>query len=886
MDDEQLSQLLGFDVTDSSALEKAIFTSINEGNRVAILNIFQNYPSSTSILQILLTTTYPNKDHFYTHDPEVIRDADELLGESLENLNAIQIACILGEEDLAMDILQFVNDFTEEINAKKILFEFMGRIWGDGNTTLHLASFMGMSDLVQMMIELGAAVGKSNNRKYKPVDCAGDDITRSVFETVIEIDRAKRKNVVNGPTLTDLVTASPQGSQILSPQTPKGNQDGSPSLLAKKLEEEEAVVKGHTKSSSLDSGRRSPASSKTRRSRAGTVSNQPFKVDSLTRTDSSQSSLQKKPKKTVKFDKGVLLLHLCQYSDGSQESIDQVYACLGIKPNETTKSTFDVNNLCLPQQWLSPLHLACSHGRLEIVKILLTRTNAAVNIRDKEGWTPLHCASAEGHIEVINLLGKCQGSAFDADQSNKNWIYVFDGPIDLVPLNDDDDLPEDVALESKQKEIKAIFKGRILAKTDLLAKYPPKEVKESEEEEMEEEQEKEESAPLKKSFSDNLKRMGSVMKSSMRHQKREEDQNDEEEPEVKSESKSEVYEPQTAAAPIAETKTAAKAVPVKEPLKDAPVSKNAIQTDKKDEPKPVSTKPEATPVKKEETSAKLQQTQPIQLKTEKESKPLLRNELKATEVRIDDKSRAQNEPAATTTPTVLKENNKLQREEEKRKTTDIPPVTIPQPNTQQAVTLPEKEIVYEPEIVKTPLKAAQKTSSTSELRSPLRIEIVKNEEEQQPQVSFEQWKAANKHIMLGSPMTPKTPTDGSRKERLSYLRTKAKPNNELDLESAKHSVEQMRRPVELQRRSSKSNRDRPTINEQGSFGPSYYMNEHAPTGKVDSMKKAFAVEKEKSNGSIENLGGDAALPRMVSSVKDKIKMFQPSQKSSVAAKSK
>lgn len=81
MDDEQLSQLLGFDVTDSSALEKAIFTSINEGNRVAILNIFQNYPSSTSILQILLTTTYPNKDHFYTHDPEVIRDADELLGE-------------------------------------------------------------------------------------------------------------------------------------------------------------------------------------------------------------------------------------------------------------------------------------------------------------------------------------------------------------------------------------------------------------------------------------------------------------------------------------------------------------------------------------------------------------------------------------------------------------------------------------------------------------------------------------------------------------------------------------------------------------------------------------------------------------------------------------
>ncbi len=85
-----------------------------------------------------------------------------------------------------MDILDLVLKITEEIEARKILYEFMGRIWGDGNTSLHLASFMGMNDLVKQMIELGAATSKTNNRKYKPVDCAGDDLTRNVFETIEE----------------------------------------------------------------------------------------------------------------------------------------------------------------------------------------------------------------------------------------------------------------------------------------------------------------------------------------------------------------------------------------------------------------------------------------------------------------------------------------------------------------------------------------------------------------------------------------------------------------------------------------------------------------------------------------------------------------------------
>ena len=104
----------------------------------------------------------------------------------MEHLNAIQIACILGDEEIALDILEFVNGVTEEINAKKVLYEFMGRIWGNANTVLHLASFSGMSDLVKRLLELGATASKANERKYRAVDCADDDTTRRMFEKIVE----------------------------------------------------------------------------------------------------------------------------------------------------------------------------------------------------------------------------------------------------------------------------------------------------------------------------------------------------------------------------------------------------------------------------------------------------------------------------------------------------------------------------------------------------------------------------------------------------------------------------------------------------------------------------------------------------------------------------
>ncbi|KAG5459610.1 MAG: ankyrin repeat-containing domain protein, partial [Olpidium bornovanus] len=122
----------------------------------------------------------------FAHDPEVLHDAQELLGAEVNGLNIIQCACFLGEEDLAIDILRYVDVQTERMGTRKILYELLGRVWGRGNTTLHLASFLGMSDLVRMLIKLGSNTNKRNDRKYKPVDCADDDSTRALFLNAAE----------------------------------------------------------------------------------------------------------------------------------------------------------------------------------------------------------------------------------------------------------------------------------------------------------------------------------------------------------------------------------------------------------------------------------------------------------------------------------------------------------------------------------------------------------------------------------------------------------------------------------------------------------------------------------------------------------------------------
>jgi hypothetical protein len=169
-------------------LTTKLLDAINSTSR-SLLAKFLTTASPSSVLQILLSFTYGNESCRYHHEAEVVKAATELLGASCTTLNCIQIACFLGDEELACDIVDYVATEAQAMDARKVLYEFLGRVWGDGNTTLHLASFMGMSELVRRMLELGANPNKRNGRGYRAVDCADDELTRARFQRIAHVVR-------------------------------------------------------------------------------------------------------------------------------------------------------------------------------------------------------------------------------------------------------------------------------------------------------------------------------------------------------------------------------------------------------------------------------------------------------------------------------------------------------------------------------------------------------------------------------------------------------------------------------------------------------------------------------------------------------------------------
>ncbi|ORY51480.1 ankyrin [Rhizoclosmatium globosum] len=363
----------------------------------------------------------------------------------------------------------------------------MGRVWGDGNTVLHLASFLGMSDLVKRLLELGANPNKKNGRLYKPVDCCDTDETRNVFSTVTELTRSNfnQPNYVTNsfgslsslnsisskyiPDTSNSILTKRSSSlywkegvrSISQPSTPTSSQ----TFTLKKQNNLPNTPSRHQKTKSLDE-RILLVNLKDQL--ASFSGNMPLtsSLDSLTETkpQTNEESAPKRPKKTVSFSPDTILLDICQHGQEADETPLQTFQ----KTITLLPTTCDAANIISPQQNLTLLHLASAYGHLDIVQELLQRVEVQVNARDREGWTPLHCACAEGHLDVIKELcgavgwitenGEKVSEVEEGDVTRMYW--VVDGPIDVDAVNGDGETAEMVALEDKREEISLILKGR------------------------------------------------------------------------------------------------------------------------------------------------------------------------------------------------------------------------------------------------------------------------------------------------------------------------------------------------------------------------------------------------------------------------------------------
>ena len=64
-------------------------------------------------------------------------------------------------------------------------------------------------------------------------------------------------------------------------------------------------------------------------------------------------------------------------------------------------SKVNVNQMSI--DYWTPLHLACSQGHLETVKILIN-AGSTINVVAGEHGTPLHCAARAGKIQITSYL--------------------------------------------------------------------------------------------------------------------------------------------------------------------------------------------------------------------------------------------------------------------------------------------------------------------------------------------------------------------------------------------------------------------------------------------------------------------------------------------------
>ncbi|XP_074524098.1 uncharacterized protein kank4 [Halichoeres trimaculatus] len=93
-------------------------------------------------------------------------------------------------------------------------------------------------------------------------------------------------------------------------------------------------------------------------------------------------------------------------------------------------------NACSRQAGQTALMLAVSHGRVAMVKLLLS-CGADVNAQDREGSTALMCASEHGHTHIVRLLletGCCDSSLSDKNGQTALAVAEAASHTDIVDL--------------------------------------------------------------------------------------------------------------------------------------------------------------------------------------------------------------------------------------------------------------------------------------------------------------------------------------------------------------------------------------------------------------------------------------------------------------------
>lgn len=152
---------------------------IKQNDRKGLLAFFKD-PRLEHIVRVALTSRVSNDGSLLPASqrhtlvrfasPQLATEALPLLGKRLTDLNALQLALLESSESTVMALLTQLklHASTEEMKS------FVQHVWGQGNTSLHLAVFLNRPRVVKALLDLGASVDCLNAKQKSVIDCCRD----------------------------------------------------------------------------------------------------------------------------------------------------------------------------------------------------------------------------------------------------------------------------------------------------------------------------------------------------------------------------------------------------------------------------------------------------------------------------------------------------------------------------------------------------------------------------------------------------------------------------------------------------------------------------------------------------------------------------------------
>lgn len=137
----------------------------------------------------------------------------------------------------------------------------------------------------------------------------------------------------------------------------------------------------------------------------------------------------------------LLIDHGADVRGQAPRGVEPLYVAVGTAPEPAALTSLllqhganpDVFCSVQPGEEPTPLHMACSRGDVETVRLLL-EADAKVDVRDAQGATPLFSAVEKGNVEVVRLLLQRGASTHILREDGQSALDLAQGNDRLVKL--------------------------------------------------------------------------------------------------------------------------------------------------------------------------------------------------------------------------------------------------------------------------------------------------------------------------------------------------------------------------------------------------------------------------------------------------------------------